>query len=75
MAQRGYIKNFEIDGDIYEINSDTHNALNHLAAKFYEQHGNSNPVDFDFYSGAHPQERLMYALALNAYAFNLKYGF
>ena len=47
--------------------------LNKLARAFYLRHGCIAPEGYDFSASAHPQERLMSALADEAYDFFYEY--
>ncbi|MFW0776147.1 MAG: hypothetical protein ACN2B6_00305 [Rickettsiales bacterium] len=67
-------KIYVIHGDEFEIDLDTHNKLNQLAAAFYSRHGHRVMPGHDFSEARHPEEKLMYALALEAYTFNIKFG-
>jgi hypothetical protein len=43
------------------------NECNALAHSFYKAHGNKRPDEFQFYEATHPQEHLMWILAVLAY--------
>ena len=62
-------KNFEIEGEMFEVDYDLHVNLNNLARKFYLLHEHEVCEGFDFFKSDHPQENLMYTLAMNAYVF------
>lgn len=49
-------------------------ALNRLAGIYYAAHGNIYREGFDFSSSSHPQERMMWTLAVKAYEFFLEEG-
>ena len=48
---------------------DEHKAINALAREFYRMHGYQVEPEYDFSEADHPQERLMWAMALVAFEF------
>lgn len=68
-------KTFEVDGERVNVDYNLHSMLNILANKFYLLNGyDVNDDSYDFFESSHPQENLMYILALTAYVFNLTHG-
>lgn len=49
--------------------------LNRLADVFYTYHGCISMPDFDYSTSTHPQEKLMFILAQEAYQFHCDEGF
>jgi hypothetical protein len=49
--------------------------LNRLADVFYASHGYISRPYFDYSASTHPQERLMFILAQEAYEFHCNEGF
>lgn len=69
-------KVFKINGEEIVVDGDLHNTLNQLARRFYRLNGYEIPEDqpHDFFASKHPQENLMYTMALEAYHFHLSVG-
>ena len=67
-------KFFDINGETVEIDCYTYGALNALAYRFYLKMGYEAEENMDFYESKHPQENLMFVLALEALVFNREIG-
>ncbi|EOW9224980.1 hypothetical protein [Vibrio cholerae] len=59
-------KVFLVQNDRLIVSEELHESLNLLAARFYALHGYTPPISFDYSKSQHPQELLMYRMALEA---------
>lgn len=59
-------KVYTVQGDTLIVDEDLHRTLNLLARRFYQLQGYRSQEDFDFSTSVHPQESLMYLMALEA---------
>ena len=55
-------------------NSDKKADLNVLAARFYRRLGYQSKANFDFSVSQHPQEQMMWAMAVEAYYMHISSG-
>jgi len=62
----------EIEGVQYRYTIQMHRKVNKLANRFYMMNGYIGRDDFEWIESSHPQERLMYSMALQAFIFNGK---
>ncbi|WP_180208800.1 hypothetical protein [Vibrio parahaemolyticus] len=59
-------KVFEVQGDTIIVDESLHDSLNVLAGRFYALHNYIERDGFDYSKSNHPQEQLMYRMALEA---------
>lgn len=67
-------KMFVVQNDTIVVEENLHHTLNTLAARFYRLHGYAPEPGFDFLQSNHPQERLMYMMALEAAYMQIQTG-
>ena len=60
-------KLMEIGGVRYHYTDRMHKKVNDLAGEFYSMHGYRNAEGFQYFDSTHPQEKLMYSMALKAF--------
>ena len=60
-----------LEGVKYYYSERMHKRVNELADKFYQYHGYRS-TGMDYSESNHPQEKLMYSMALAAFIFNGK---
>ena len=67
---------FQVDRgrDSVDLDDQGISTLNGLSRVFYRLHGCEVPEDFNFQKSKHPQEKLMFQLALEVCHFNLQQG-
>lgn len=65
---------YEVQGDTLAVSEDLHRSLNVLAGRFYKMHGYVGKDGFDFSLSEHPQEKMMYQMALEAAYMQLSTG-
>ncbi|MGX9459471.1 hypothetical protein ACWU37_21305 (plasmid) [Photobacterium damselae subsp. damselae] len=59
-------KYYEVQGDTIYVDSEFNKTLNVLASRFYRLLGYISDPHLDFSTSTHPQERMMYQMALEA---------
>lgn len=68
------VTTYEIDGDTITVDADKKADLNALAARFYRRLGYQSKANFDFSVSQHPQEQMMWAMAVEAYYMHISSG-
>lgn len=68
------VKTYSVRGESVLVDAELHATLNELAGQFYECHGYLALPAHDYAASTHPQERLMYKMALTAHLFQLNVG-
>lgn len=65
---------YEIDGDTVTVDDDKKIELNNLALRFYARLGYYAKDGFDFSVSVHPQEQMVWTMAVEAYYMHISSG-
>ena len=65
---------YEIDGDTVTVDDDKKIELNNLALRFYARLGYYAKDGFDFSVSVHPQEQMVWFMAVEAYYMHISSG-
>ncbi|MFD3303906.1 hypothetical protein [Alteromonas macleodii] len=65
---------YEIDGDTVTIDDEKKADLNALASRFYSRLGYKAKEGFDFSASEHPQEQMVWTMAIEAYYMHISSG-
>ncbi|EOB4971331.1 hypothetical protein ACK2J6_001224 [Vibrio fluvialis] len=67
MPKSEFPKRYLVQNDTITVSEELHSSLNELARRFYAHMGYSRTnQDFDYSKSQHPQEQMVYMMALEA---------